>query len=69
MPFGVCLICFIRYKTKKKRKTVKHPVYGIIADCFIGACKWVLLPLDYDGNLHVFTQDRERVKFTAQFSY
>jgi hypothetical protein len=30
-----------------------------------------LLPtrIDYDGNWHVFTQDRERVKFTAQFSY
>jgi hypothetical protein len=30
-----------------------------------------LLPtrIDYDGNWHVFTQDRERVKFTALFSY
>lgn len=30
-----------------------------------------LLPtrIDYDGNWHVFTQDRERVKFTAVFSY
>lgn len=30
-----------------------------------------LLPtrIDYDGNWHVFTQDRERVKFTAQFFY
>lgn len=30
-----------------------------------------LLPtrIDYDGNWHVFTQDRERVKFTAQFNY
>ena len=30
-----------------------------------------LLPtrIDYNGNWHVFSQDRERVKFTAQFSY
>jgi hypothetical protein len=30
-----------------------------------------LLPtrIDYDGNWHVFSQDRERVRFTAQFSY
>lgn len=30
-----------------------------------------LLPtrIDYDGNWHVFTQDRERVRFSAVFSY
>ena len=30
-----------------------------------------LLPtrIDYDGNWHVFSQDRERVKFSAIFSY
>jgi len=30
-----------------------------------------LLPekIDYDGNWHVFTKDRERVKFIAQFKY
>lgn len=25
--------------------------------------------IDYDGDWHVFTQDRERVKFTAQFTF
>jgi len=45
MLFGVCLICFVRYKTKKKRKTVKHSVYGLITTCFMGACRWVLVTL------------------------
>ena len=35
---------------------------------FIGG-KLMPTRIDYDGNWHVFTQDRERVKFTAQFIY